>query len=93
MGQKIHLLVQAAICVLLMQAMTSATSAWAQEKRTDQRREPDVGEVQRAAARFAGFDVGRAAVWQKRASRSGWAPEVFIKVKQENFTNGNEKVG
>ena len=89
MGSKIHLLFAAAVCVLFVQAITSASPVWA----ADRVKEPDVGEVQRAAARFAGFDMGRSSAWQKRASRSGWAPEVFMKVRQENFTNGNEKVG
>ena len=53
--------------------------------------EPDIAEVQRAAAKFAGFDLDRASSWKKNAAHSAWLPELRVKVRKDNFINNGEK--
>jgi len=53
--------------------------------------EPDIIEVQKAAAKFAGFDLDRAASWKKNAAHSAWLPELRVKVRKDNFINNGEK--
>ncbi|MBI5527048.1 MAG: hypothetical protein HY897_11995 [Deltaproteobacteria bacterium] len=54
-------------------------------------REPEIAEVQRAAARTAGFDLGRAASWKRRAANTAWLPEVSVRAKKESFSNDGER--
>jgi hypothetical protein len=53
--------------------------------------EPDIGDVQKAAERHAGFDLAKTASWKKRAANSAWLPEVNVRVKKESFANDGEK--
>ena len=53
--------------------------------------EPEIGEVQKAAARTAGFDVGAAKSLKRRAANAAWLPEVSVRVKKESFANDGEK--
>lgn len=59
----------------------------------DALREPTITDVQKAAARHAGFDLERAASWKKRASRAAWLPVFTARVKKENFSNDGSKYG
>lgn len=53
--------------------------------------DPEIAELQRAAARTAGFDLARAASWKRRAGNTAWLPEVTVRVKKESLTNDGEK--
>jgi myosin-crossreactive antigen len=59
----------------------------------DRSREPFISEVQKAAARQAGFDLEKAASWKKNAGRAAWLPVFTVRVKKENFSNDGSKYG
>jgi hypothetical protein len=81
-----------AICIFLL----TCASTFAEERPkaphdAGDDHEPEVAEVQKAAARHAGFDLAKAASWKKRAANSAWLPEVSVRVKKESFANDGEK--